>query len=82
MLIGTQGSMYKCQYSSIFSTYPPYHSQEQKQNSEIFSTEINIAYRGYIKQTGHVLPTADKRLNWWVWTVTTGAVPVAGTGLR
>jgi len=48
----------------------------------MFSIDINITHRGHIKQTGPVLPRADKRLNWWVWTVITGAVPVAGTGLR
>lgn len=43
---------------------------------------MNIILRGYFKQTGHVLAKATKRLNWLVWTVRTGAVPVAGTGLR
>lgn len=67
MFMTIQGSRHECKYNktafspfyqhfeksvgSIFSTYPPDHSQKQKQNREIFSIEINIAHRSYFKQT-------------------------------
>lgn len=70
------------QHNSIFSILPvfwgahflyisTYRAQKQKQNPEMLSIEINIAHRGYFKQTGHVLDRADKRRNWQIWVVMT-----------